>query len=246
MSKETIVVTGALKDGIGEAITNTLLDSGFNVIGTYESDLKNKLGKIKSSSLQLHEVQHDDRKSLLEFANSIDIEINGLVNAEMFFNMEDITSFDFDLWDKSIAINLTAPNVLIHSLKNKMQKGSSIVTITSSEAFSGSFGASAYVASKAAIHNLTKTHANNLGSNNIRVNAIAPGWIGGVMDTDDVFNMSREITPLGRLGDPQEVANVTKFLLSKDSSFITGSVLTVDGGYSCVDTISKFEFKAEQ
>jgi NAD(P)-dependent dehydrogenase (short-subunit alcohol dehydrogenase family) len=75
------------------------------------------------------------------------------------------------------------------------------------------------------------------------VNVVAPGWIGGVMDTDEVFNISRKITPLGRLGAPEEVAAVVRFLLSEEASFISGSVITVDGGYSGVDTISKFEFE---
>ena len=61
------------------------------------------------------------------------------------------------------------------------------------------------------------------------------------MDTDEVFNMSRKITPLGRLGSPEEVANVIAFLVSKDASFVNGSVVTVDGGYTGVDTIAKYE-----
>jgi 3-oxoacyl-[acyl-carrier protein] reductase len=85
------------------------------------------------------------------------------------------------------------------------------------------------------------TLANNLGARGIRANAVAAGWIGGVMDTDTVFEMSRGITPLGRLGSPAEVANVIQFLLSADSSFVSGSVITVDGGYTGVDPISRYE-----
>ena len=62
------------------------------------------------------------------------------------------------------------------------------------------------------------------------------------MDTDEVFNMSRKITPLERLGDPNEVANVVSFLLSQDSSFVNGTVIVADGGYSGVDAIAKYEF----
>jgi hypothetical protein len=63
------------------------------------------------------------------------------------------------------------------------------------------------------------------------------------MDTDEVFNKSRKITPLGRLGSPKEIAKTVMFLCSEDSSFINGSVITADGGYSGVDSVSKFEYQ---
>jgi NAD(P)-dependent dehydrogenase (short-subunit alcohol dehydrogenase family) len=65
------------------------------------------------------------------------------------------------------------------------------------------------------------------------------------MDTDEVFNMSRKITPLGRLGTQEEIADITEFLLSEKSSLINGTVITADGGYSGVDMISKYEFEQE-
>ena len=70
--------------------------------------------------------------------------------------------------------------------------------------------------------------------------------VGGVMDTDEVFNMSRAITPLGRLGSPEEIASVVAFLVSDDASFVNGTVVTADGGYSGVDTIAKYEFDSER
>ena len=164
----------------------------------------------------------------------------------MYFNIENLENFNHDDFEKSLFINVVAPNFLIHSLKEKFSSSAAVVVITSTEGFIGSFGASAYAASKAAIHNLIKTHANNLGSRGVRVNAVAPGWIGGVMDTDEVFNLSRKITPLGRLGAAEEVAGVVAFLLSNDAGFINGTVVTVDGGYTGVDTISKFEFEASK
>ena len=242
------VVTGAVKHGIGEAVTRRLLAEGNIVVGTYEKDLEKEAISMRGEfpSLTLAEVDHSSRQSLLSFTSGLSgEELNGLVNVEMFFAMEDVENFDHDLWDKSLAINLSAPNILAHELKSKLTNGSSIVTVTSTEAFIGSFGASAYAATKAAVHNLTKTLANNLGDRDIRVNVVAPGWIGGVMDTDEVFNMSRRITPLRRLGEPEEVASVVWFLLSDESTFVNGTVITVDGGYSGVDTISKFEFQAE-
>jgi 3-oxoacyl-[acyl-carrier protein] reductase len=127
-----------------------------------------------------------------------------------------------------------------------LSDGASFVVVTSTEGFIGSFGASAYAATKAAIHNLVKTLANNGGKNGIRANAVATGWIGGVMDTDEIFNMSRRITPLGRLGSPDEIASVVSFLTSVESSFVNGTVIVADGGYTAVDTIAKYEFDASQ
>lgn len=250
-TNRTVVVTGAATSGIGSAITTRLLTDGYRVIGSYEAADKEAADELLSNyadgSLVLHPVDHADRSSLASFVRAIPKKtaLSGLVNAQFFFAMENPDNFDFDLWDRSLAVNLSAPNYLFHSLAPLFIDGPcSVITITSTEGFIGSFGASAYAATKAAIHNLTKTLANLSGKRAIRVNAIAAGWIGGVMDTDEVFNMSRAITPLGRLGRPEEIAAVVAFLLSEESSFVNGSVIVADGGYTGVDTISKFEFDA--
>ncbi len=238
-----IIVTGAGKPGYGQAITTMLLENEYHVIGTYEPEIEEKIKDLKHPNLDLIAVRHDKRKELAKIVERVDDNsISGLVNAQMYFNMENQDTFDYELWDKSLAVNITMPNFLFRELKRKFVNGASIVTITSTEGFTGSFGASAYAASKAFIHNLVKTHANLLGNQNIRSNAIAAGWIGGVMDTDEVFNMSRKITPIGRLGRPEEIAEIATFLLSEKSSLINGSTITADGGYSGVDAISKFEF----
>jgi NAD(P)-dependent dehydrogenase (short-subunit alcohol dehydrogenase family) len=242
------MITGAAKAGIGDAITRRLLHDGFSVIGSYEGEDESRAKQLahefeRDGRLQLHRVVHSVRGELAAFVAKAPGEIAGLVNAQFFFAMEDPERFDHSVWDTSLAVNLTAPNFLAHELKPRIRRGGSIVMITSTEGFIGSFGASAYAATKAAIHNLTKTLANTLGARGVRVNSVAAGWIGGVMDTDEVFNMSRKITPLGRLGTPEEIAAVVAFLISDQASFIDGTVVTADGGYSGVDTISKYEFE---
>lgn len=245
------VVTGAATDGIGTAITRRLVRDGWELYGSYEQDDADSaqalMGEI-GEHLSLVEVDHGERGSLSSFINRLPLtrEVSALINAQFFFAMEDPDNFDFALWDRSLAVNLSAPNYLYHALRRRFKRGASVLTITSTEGFTGSFGASAYAATKAAIHNLTKTLANNSGPIEVRVNALAAGWIGGVMDTDEVFNMSRSITPLGRLGSPDEIASATAFLVSHESSFINGSVVVADGGYSGVDTISKYEFDTEK
>lgn len=244
---KTVVITGALKPGIGVATTRLLLAQGYRVIGTKDPESEVEKINVQDSAIDIYDVDHSSSLSIDEFCNKIkSIKIDSFVNSHMFFSMENQDDFDHAEWEKSIYVNLSMPNRFFRNLFDRFSKNASIVTISSTEAFMGSFGASAYASSKAAIHNLVKTWANIGGKSGIRSNAIAAGWIGGVMDTDEVFNISREITPLGRLGSPEEVAKVVYFLLDDSSSFVNGSVITVDGGYSGVDRISKFEFDSAQ
>lgn len=242
-----IIVAGAAKPGYAEAVTRKLIANGNFVIGTYDVEYAENAEKMRkeftNDQLSLLKVDLSSRGELKNFVNSIPFNIDGLVFAQFYFEMENPEQFDYDIWDRSLAINLTAPNYLVHELKNKMNTGSSIVIITSTEGFRGSYGASAYAATKAAIHNLVKTLANNLGKRGIRINALPAGWIGGEMDTDEIFNKSRNLTPLGRLGSDEEIASVVYFLLSKESSFINGTTIVADGGYLCSDPLSKYEFE---
>ncbi len=241
------IVIGASKPGYAEAITRELISKGNMVIGTYDAEYvdnaKKMLTEFSKEQLTLHEVNLSSREDLADFVVSINQKIDGLVFAQFYFAMEDPEHFDYKIWDKSLAINLTAPNFLIHELKDKMNRESSIVIITSTEGFRGSYGASAYAATKAAVHNLVKTLANNLGKLGIRINALPAGWIGGEMDTDEIFNKSRSLTPLDRLGTDEEIASVVLFMLSSESSFINGTTIVVDGGYLCSDPLSKYEFE---
>lgn len=245
-----VVVIGAAKPGYAESITRKLIREGYCVIGTYDEEFADNARKMQeefsSDELTLQKLDLSSRDQLAHFVKSVKGSISGMVFAQFFFYMEDPNHFNHLMWDKSLAINLTAPNYLVHELKAHMLSGSSIVIITSTEAYRGSYGASAYAATKAAIHNLVKTLANNLGKYGIRINALPAGWIGGEMDTDEIFNKSRSLTPLGRLGTDEEIANVAYFLLSKESSFINGTTIVVDGGYLGSDPLSKYEFEDDK
>lgn len=242
-----VVVIGAAKTGYAESITRKLINEGYSVIGTFDredaANAKKMQTEFPSEVLSLHPVDLSLRDELAAFVKSVDGELNGMIFAQFFFYMENPDNFDHIMWDKSLAINLTAPNYLVHELKNQMISGSSIVIITSTEAYRGSYGASAYAATKAAIHNLVRTLANNLGQHGIRINALPAGWIDGEMDTNEVFNKSRSLTPLGRLGKDEEIANVAYFLFSNESSFVNGTTIVADGGYLGSDPLSKYEFE---
>ncbi len=241
------LVIGTAKGGYAESITRMLIKEGHFVIGTYDEEYKENAQKMMNEfsedNLTLVKLDLSSREELMNFVKSIDIQLDGIVFAQFFFAMENPDKFDYEIWDKSLAINLTAPNYIVHELKYLMKTGSSIVIITSTEGFRGSYGASAYAATKAAIHNLVKSLANNLGKRGIRINALPAGWIGGEMDTDEIFNKSRSLTPLSRLGKDDEIANTTLFLLSDKSSFINGTTIIADGGYLCSDPLSKYEFE---
>ena len=142
-----------------------------------------------------------------------------------------------DDFDKVIAVNLKSVfNITKSALKNflKARKGS-IINIGSVVGVNGNAGQSNYSASKAGIHGFTKSMAKELGSRNIRVNAIAPGFIATemtkVLGEEVVENWTKGI-PLKRAGTPDDVANLCVFLGSDNSSYITGQVINICGGMS--------------
>lgn len=241
----TIVVAGAAKAGIGYAIAEAVLKSGDRLIGTYQPGDDERaltLQRVYGDQITLTKVDHTVRDEMSSFVQSLPAEVDALVVSQFVFEMEDPENYDHALWDWLVAMNLTAPNYLVREIEPKIAPGGAVVIITSTEGFIGSFGGAAYSACKAGMHNLVKTFANNFGSRNIRTNAVAGGWIGGVEDTDEIFNVSRNLTPLSRLGDASEVASTVLFLLGEGAGFVNGTTITVDGGYTGVDTLAKYEY----
>lgn len=249
--KKTYVVNGAAHSGFGEITARTLIENGCKVIGLYERDDEENASRLKaefsSNLLQLIRVDCTDLNDLKKKVEMISGPLNGYVNACFMFDIEDVNNFDYLLAEKLFRANYHAPALIAIELKKKMVNGASIVIVTSTESERGSFGGISYAASKSAVHNLVKSLACNWGKEQqIRVNAVAAGWIGGEMDTDGPFAVSIGITPLGRLGRPEEVANAVEFLLSDKSSFVNAQVIFLDGGYLAVDDIAKYEYEESQ
>jgi NAD(P)-dependent dehydrogenase (short-subunit alcohol dehydrogenase family) len=246
--KKNYVVNGAAHAGFGETTMRTLVSGGNKVFGLYERDDEENALKLKSEfmadSLELICVDMMDLNDLKAKVSTISSSLDGFVNACFTFDIEDVNNFDYALAERLFRANYHAPMLIAMELKKKMLKGSSVVIVTSTESERGSFGGISYAASKAAVHNMIKSLACNWGKDDqIRVNAVAAGWIGGESDTEGPFAVSIGITPLGRLGRPEEVANAVEFLLSEKSSFINAQAIILDGGYLSVDDIAKFEYE---
>jgi gluconate 5-dehydrogenase len=149
--------------------------------------------------------------------------------------------FKRELWDNAVAVNLTAPMLLSQRVARRLietKKPGRIINMVSIYAgvASSVYRLSAYCATKAGLANLTRQLAVEWAPHNILVNAIAPGWIpteateGGIAKAGNKERMEM-FTPLGRLGTPEELRGAVIFLASPASSYVTGTVLSVDGGY---------------
>jgi NAD(P)-dependent dehydrogenase (short-subunit alcohol dehydrogenase family) len=242
MPNKTVLVTGVSR-GIGKAICERLAGEGYRVFGTYNTGKReaNALKRKLKDKVEVLQVDFNSRDQTLRLIEGLKgVKFDAIVNNAGMFEDENFESFDFDIWDSTLAVNLTAPLLISMKLKDNIKKGGSIVNIASTDGFIGSFASMSYSASKAALMNLTKSLGNNFAKRGVRVNAIAPGWIDTEMSTEESFE-AVSITPLARNGKPEEVADVVSYLISDKASFITGATIVVDGGYTCVDYIMKLE-----
>jgi NAD(P)-dependent dehydrogenase (short-subunit alcohol dehydrogenase family) len=240
-NNKRILVTGASR-GIGRAIAESLVVQGAEVIGTYNTGKQEADQLVSAGVREMVQVDFANRDQtaqiLLQLAKSPPF--NGIVNNAGTIAFEKWDDLTLDSWDRVFDVNLRATLSTVKELSGSMPHGSSIVVIASTDGLIGSFSSISYSASKAALINLTKSLANVLGESGIRVNAISPGWVDTGMSTEESYEAT-QLTPLGRNGAPEDVAKLTNFLLSDNSSFITGGNFVVDGGYTCVDSIMKKE-----
>lgn len=242
LSGKVALVTGASR-GIGHAIALELAKCGATVIGTATSEagaahITEDLAKIRPDAGKgiVLDVSDADRSrqvvdEIQKEYGAIHILVNnaGITQDQLAMRMKD------EEWDKVIAVNLTAVARLSRAVLRGMMraKGGRIINITSVVGSIGNAGQMNYAASKAGVESMSRALAREVGSRGITVNCIAPGFI----DTDMTKSLSEEVIgnllkqiPLARFGSPEDVAAAVAFLASPQASYITGTVLHVNGG----------------
>jgi 3-oxoacyl-[acyl-carrier protein] reductase len=230
---KTALVTGASR-GIGRAIAAELAAAGASVVVGYRSgqeEAEALAAEIGGRAIQADVSSPDDARRLVDEAGDLDIHVNnaGLTRDGLLARMSE------EDWRTVIDTNLSSVFYTCRAVTRPMMKkrAGSIVNISSVVGVHGNWGQTNYAASKAGIIGFTKSLARELGSRNVRANVVAPGYVKTQLTDvlpEDATAAMLQNTPLGRLGEPEDVAGAVRFLCSEAASFITGEVLLVDGG----------------
>lgn len=235
------LVTGGGR-GIGRGIVERFLDEGARVAvlqrKPLEDDLARKPG-IEFFSVDLQDIESLQGAvvDIAERFGRIDVLVN---NAGMMFESS-ISEITPEKWDLMMSLNLKAPLFLTQAVLPHLSKvgGGSIINIGSIEGIGANPQHTAYSASKGGVHGMTKAMAVDLGADNIRCNAIAPGWIAtdlsdnyldGMQDPKAARERLNSLHPVGRVGTPSNIGDLAVFLASDKSQFLSGEVIVLDGG----------------
>lgn len=240
MFKEKVAVVTGGASGIGLATTKKLLSEGANVVILdlkMDEEIINSLGEnvlyLKCDVSNEENVKNCIEEIIKKF-NHIDYLV---ANAGIGGSASKPHEVSMDEWNKVISVNQTGIFLLNKYVINEMlKKGKGAVVNTSSMyGLVGSTTSFAYSASKGAINQMTRSLALTYARDNIRVNAIAPGYVDTPilsMVPDNIKEAMGNELPIGRLGKDTEIANLICYLLSDDASFITGAIIPIDGGFT--------------
>ncbi len=234
---KNILVTGATR-GIGRKIAEQLLSEGHKVYGGFKerTDKAAELNEKYGDQVEMLQYDLSQDGKIKEIIGALQgVKLDGIVNNAGIVYLTKWDELNFDEWDETLAVNLTAPLKLVHGLRNNLKDGSAVVNTASVDGLCAAFDTVAYAASKAGLINVTKSLAAILGPRGIRVNAVAPGWVVTEMTKDSMPDESKELTPLKRNAKPEEVAKLVSFLLSDKASFVSGDIIKIDGGLTVVD-----------
>lgn len=244
--KKTVLITGVSR-GIGRAIAEKFAQNGYTVFGTYntsEERAKELLIKYGEEKIKLFGpfdfMDISQTNCLLDLLKQYQFD-SIVCNAGSFSENDDFLNFDFTDFSNIMNCNFYTPLILCVGLQNNIVEGGSIVIISSNDAYSGAYASMSYSISKAALMSLTKCLCVNYGNRGIRVNSVAPGAINTDMNTEQQMELSPLYTPIKRVGQPKEVADVVCFLASDEAGFVNGENITVDGGFGNVSILLKSE-----
>lgn len=240
MFKEKVAVVTGGASGIGLATTKKLLSEGANVVILdlkMDEEIINSLGEnvlyLKCDVSNEENVKNCIEEIIKKF-NHIDYLV---ANAGIGGSASKPHEVSMDEWNKVISVNQTGIFLLNKYVINEMLKNGKGAVVNTSSVYGlvGSTTSFAYSASKGAINQMTRSLALTYARDNIRVNAIAPGYVDTPilsMVPDNIKEAMGNELPIGRLGKDTEIANLICYLLSDDASFITGSIIPIDGGFT--------------
>ncbi|NND83253.1 MAG: SDR family oxidoreductase [Gammaproteobacteria bacterium] len=232
MNKRVVVVTGG-GSGIGAAISRAFIANGDIVVIVQRTEAS--IAGAQNVAFDLSEL--DGIPLLVEQLIAAHQRIDVLVNNAGMMSQKDTVDLSRAEWQATLDLNLTAPFLLIKEMLPELKRNAgSIVNISSIEADAANPGHAAYCASKAGLNGLTRGIAVDQG---VRCNAIAPGWIDSEFNAEFINQQPapesfvadlQQLHPAGRIGQPEDIAQLAVWLASPDVGFVTGQVWTVDGG----------------
>lgn len=235
------IITGGSR-GIGRAIAERLAKDGAVIMLTYlrnqalaeevAAQIENQGGQARAMAVDL--AQPTDIERLFEMTEAAWQRIDILVNSAAELQTGSIEALSIDDWQRALAVNSTAPFLTIQQAARRLSAHGRIVNVSTINTVLAEPGIAAYAASKGALEQLTRVAAWELADRGITVNSVSPG----PTDTDllrtgnppEVLEQAIAMTPLGRLGQPKDIADVVAFLVGDDGRWITGQNLRVTGG----------------
>lgn len=242
--KKCAIITGASR-GIGRAVAKRLAHDGFAVVVNYAgnaSKAEEVVSEIETAAgRQAIAVQADvanavDVERLFKEAADTFGEINAVVNCAGIMPLSPIARGDLELFDRVIATNLRGTFVVLSQAANQISSGGRIIVFSSSVIAMAFPTYGPYIASKAGVEGLVRVLVNELRGRNITVNAVAPGPVATELfltgKSEEDIERLRALSPLERLGQPDDIANVVSFLVGPEGGWVNGQVLRANGGFA--------------
>lgn len=234
------LVTGASK-GIGAAVARRLAKDGFDVVVHYARDAagaRRTAAAVRKAGRAATVVQADLARpgAAEQLGAAVAQEAPRLacvVHNAGVYERSGFAALGAEAWRRTLEVDLTAPALLTHALLPRLERGASVVLVSSIVAARGSAHGAHYAAAKAGLLGLARSLALELAPRGVRVNAVAPGYVATALLAGDSAARRRQRAaevPLGRVGSPEDVAGVVSFLAGPDSGYVTGQAVHVNGG----------------